>query len=76
MVGRREDASDAGRDAWWWPKPCQRGARSREVVRMGAVEDGRRDRGPEGMGWGRERVGRGQNMWVGAGTCGLGPGRM
>ena len=27
------------------------------VTWMGAVEDGRRERGPEGMGWGLGRVG-------------------
>ena len=75
MVGGR-DMSDVRRDAWWGPEPRQRGARSREVTQMGAVEDERRDRGPEGMGWGWECMGRDQNTWVGARTCGLGPGHV
>ena len=75
VVGGR-DASDVGQDAWWGPEPRQRGARSCEVMQMGAMEDGRHDRGLEGMGWGWECVGWGQNMWVGAGTCGLGPGHV
>ena len=44
----------------------------REVMRMGAVEDGRHNRGPEGMGWGWGRVGQGQNMWVEPGRVGWG----
>ena len=38
------------------------------VVRMGSVEDGRRDRGPEGMGWGWGRVGWGRDACEGVGT--------
>ena len=56
-----------------------------QVTWMGAVEDGRRDRGPEGMGWGWGHVGwgwdacEGIRMWadgqVGGGTGGRHTGR-
>ena len=38
------------------------------VVRMGAVEDGRHNRGLEGMGWGWGRVGWGRDACEGVGT--------
>ena len=56
---RGQEASDGGRDPWWGPEMRQREG---PVAQMGAVEDGRRERGPEGMGWGLGRVGRARDV--------------
>ena len=41
----------------------------RQVMQMGAMEDGRCERGPEGMGWGQGCVGWGWDVCEGVGTC-------
>ena len=71
VVGGR-DASDRGRDRCGGPRRVGRGARpvvgapdgseGGPVTRMGAMEDGRCERGLEGMGWGLGCMGRARDV--------------